>query len=306
MSGCISFDIISASCIRAAMYLASVKHARLAVAFSVFVASWFVGPSQAAALENLKVFRGYLILEGKIEPGDYISVRNFLRDESNFKKISGGVFLASEGGYLNEAIKIGSLIRALRLSTDVPASPPPDARAAGSPAIRGVDLANPRHYQCTSACFLLYVAGIQRNLIWPGRLGIHQPRLEKRPESATDDDVMIASAGARDAIKRYLNNMNVPEKYLDLMYSVPPNEVRWITQEEFDHDLKGYVPEFRTLLDSKCNSRGRAEQVDEHRRCVARATAELSNEAWRKLFRPNPCGETDCRNRLGVSGAPRQ
>jgi hypothetical protein len=82
------------------------------------------GTSPGTALENLRVFRGVLILEGKIESGDYLSVRNFLRDESNFKKISGGVFLASPGGSVLEALKIGRLIRELRLSTEAPASPP--------------------------------------------------------------------------------------------------------------------------------------------------------------------------------------
>src|SRR4029078_4657094 len=74
----------------------------------VFCVAFNAKPS--AALEAIKVFRGTMILEGKIEPGDYISVRNFLRLESNFKKISGGVFLASPGGYVVEAMKIGNLI----------------------------------------------------------------------------------------------------------------------------------------------------------------------------------------------------
>ena len=46
------------------------------------------GATRSVALDHLRVFRGSLILEGKIETGDYASVRNFLRDESNFKKIS--------------------------------------------------------------------------------------------------------------------------------------------------------------------------------------------------------------------------
>ena len=102
------------------------------------------GTSPGTALENLRVFRGVLILEGKIELGDYLSVRNFLRDESNFKKISGGIFLASPGGSVLEALKIGRLIRELRLSTEAPASPPPDRRDISAPLIRGRDLSNPR------------------------------------------------------------------------------------------------------------------------------------------------------------------
>ena len=117
-----------------------------------------LGVKQCEALERLRVFRGTLILEGKIEPGDYLSVRYFLSDEANFKKISRGVFLASQGGYVLEAMKIGSLIRALRLTTDAP-SPPLDGRKFGGPIIGGTDLANPRNYECISACFLIYVAG---------------------------------------------------------------------------------------------------------------------------------------------------
>ena len=125
---------------------------------SIVVAMFWLaaGTSPGTALENLRVFRGVLILEGKIELGDYLSVRNFLRDESNFKKISGGVFLASPGGSVLEALKIGRLIRELRLSTEAPASPPPDRRDISAPLIRGRDLSNPeRLWLCQRVFFSL-------------------------------------------------------------------------------------------------------------------------------------------------------
>lgn len=255
---------------------------RIAILLIVILSCAAFPTKPSAALEPLRVFRGVLILEGKIEPGDYISLRNFLRDESNFDKMTGGVFLASQGGYVSEALKIGALIRALWLTTDAPASPPPEARAAGSPIIQGVDLVNPRHYQCASACFFLYVAGVNRRLIWPGRLGIHQPRIEHKPDSASDDEVTIVTFGARNAIKKYFARMDVPENYLDLMYSVPANEVRWISKEEFDRDLKGYVPELKALLDKKCKmavGSGRGE-----RECLAKTQIDASKTEWRRLF----------------------
>ena len=92
-----------------------------------------VGPCDA--VEALRVYRGVLILEGKIEPGDYFSIRNFLRKKSNFDKISGGVFLASPGGYVGEAIKIGYLVRALQLRTDAPSGPPTDRTKFGESLI---------------------------------------------------------------------------------------------------------------------------------------------------------------------------
>ena len=184
-----------------------------------------------------------MILEGRIDAGDYASVRNFLSDASNFNKMNGQVFLASPGGNVVEALQIGYLIRRLRLTTDAPSRPPPTVRSSGSEIIRPLDLTNPRHYLCTSACFLLYVAGIYREFVWAGRLGLHSPQLERKPIGATANDIAIATAEMRDKLKDYFGQMHVPHKYFDLMYSVPPTEVRWITQTELNADLKGYIPE---------------------------------------------------------------
>jgi hypothetical protein len=250
---------------------------RTAIAATLATLSLFTLASRpSAAMESPKVFRGVLILEGKIEPGDYISLHNFLRNESNFDKITGGVFLASSGGHVREALKIGNLIRLLRLSTTAPASPP--RRDVVSPPIRATDLVNPRNYECASACFLVYVAGSERQLSWAGRLGLHQPQLLHKPDSASDDDVMIVTAGIRNALRQYLNKMDVPPKYLEFMYAIPPTEVRWITQQEFDEDLKGYVPGMIALLRQKCEgSRDKAS-------CVRQTRSDLSKDAWRTVF----------------------
>jgi hypothetical protein len=283
----------------------NVRH--LVLAIGALALGGLLGAGPCAALENLRVFRGVLVLEGKIEPGDYIAVRNFLRNESNFKKISGGVFLASPGGYVREAMKIGDLIRELRLSTDAPSIPPAGKRGFGGSVIRQADLVNPGHYQCISACFLVYVAGIDRNLNWTGRLGIHRPRLQQKSVELSENEIANANIGIRNTIKRYLQRMDVPEKYLDLMFSISPDGVRWISQDEFDADLKGYIPEMRALLNERCNPRPSqikidlrglpaislesevktlsAKQSGELFRCLADFRNELSAEAWRKVFR---------------------
>jgi len=253
---------------------------QIALMLVAFCVAFDAKPS--AALEALKVFRGALILEGKIEPGDYISVRNFLRIESNFKKICGGVFLASPGGYVVEAMKIGNLIRSLQLSTDAPSIPPPEKRI-GTPIIRSTDLVNARHYECVSACFLLYAAGVDRQLIAAGRLGLHQPRSLRVETSG----VTAASLGVRNEIRDYLARMNVPERYVELMYSIPVSEVRWITQQEFENDLKGYIPELGALIKEKCKTYESPGQVGEMRQCAADIRAKLSEAAWRALFQSN-------------------
>jgi hypothetical protein len=242
----------------------------------------WVNPS--IALENLRVVRGVLILEGRIDAGDYASVRNFLSDQSNFNKMIGQVFLASPGGNVFEALQIGYLIRRLRLSTDAPSRPPPTVRSSGSEIIRPLDLTNPRRYLCTSACFLLYVAGIYREFVWAGRLGLHRPQLEYKPGWATEKDAAMATADMHAKLKSYLAEMNVPNKYLEFMYSVPPTEVRLITQTELNADLKGYIPKVRAMLDAKCNLSGGTEGSTAAQKCVEQTKIELRNEAWKTIF----------------------
>jgi hypothetical protein len=251
----------------------------------IFLCAGTLCTRPAAAIENPKLVRGVLILEGQIKPGDYLTVRNFLSDPSNYKKMSGAVFLASQGGNVFEALQIGYLIRRLRLTTDAPSRPPPTTRSSGSEIIRPLDLADPKRYYCTSACFLLYVAGIYREFIWAGRLGLHQPRLEHKQIGATEKDLATSTADMRDKLKDYFEQMNVPNKYLDLMYAIAPNEVRWITQTELNADLKGYIPEIRNLLDARCSLNRAAEDSTETRNCTAQMRTELRNEAWRKVFR---------------------
>jgi len=242
-----------------------------------------VQPSMA--LENVRLVRGVLVLEGRIEPGDYATFRNFLADPSNFDKMNGQIFLASPGGNVFAALQIGYLIRRLRLSTDVPSRPPPKTRSSGSEIIRPPDLTNSRNYLCTSACFLLYVAGIYREFVWAGRLGLHSPRLESKPIGATEHDIDNLTAQMRDKLREFFERMNVPKKYLDLMYSVPASEVRWITQAELNTDLKGYVPDIRAVLDERCKLGRETEESVETQKCVSQIKTELRNEAWKKIFR---------------------
>ena len=244
-----------------------------------------LGVTPSIALDNLRVIRGVLILEGRIGSGDYATFRNFIGDPSNFNKMNGQIFLASPGGNVFEALQIGYLIRRLRLSTDVPSRPPPTVRSSGSEIIRPLDLTNPRNYLCTSACFLLYVAGIYREFVWAGRLGLHSPQMEHKPIGATANDIAVATAQMRDKLKEFFERMHVPTKYLDLMYSVPATDVRWITQTELNTDLKGYAPEIRMILDDKCKLSRETEESTETQKCVSQIKTELRNEAWKKIFR---------------------
>jgi hypothetical protein len=134
--------------------MATLKQSSAAILLALLSLNFSANPSQA--LEELRVYRGVLILEGKIVSGDYNKLRDFLGKKSNFEKISGGVFLASPGGSIVEALKIGRLIRALRLSTDAPPGPATGSPKFGESLITPSQLINPKvNYGCQCLFFCL-------------------------------------------------------------------------------------------------------------------------------------------------------
>jgi hypothetical protein len=234
----------------------------LSIVVGALTLSLMLGVESSKALEELKVYRGVLVLEGKIVAGDYDKLRNFLGTKSNFEKINSGVFLASPGGNVAEAMRIGRLIRALNLSIEAPSGPAAGIPKFGESLIRPNHLVNPNDYLCTSACFFLYVAGIYRNLNWAGRLGVHQPTiLEINGKAPSGDEAKKSDWFVRETIKNYLKDMDVPDKYVDLVFSVSPNELRLITQNELDSDLQGFIPELRGWVGAKCDPHTNGEKI---------------------------------------------
>lgn len=272
----------------------------VAIFLGVVTLSLALGADRARSLEAPRVFRGVLILEGKIVAGDYDTLRNFLATKSTFDKISGGVFLASPGGNLAEAMRIGRLIRALRLSTDAP-SGPAHGRKFGESVITPSDLRDPKtNYQCASACFLLFVSGIYRNIYWAGRLGVHRPfQLNSELRKLHGADQTLIDGRIRRAVESYLREMNVRVKYVELMFSVPSSDIRWISQDQLDADLEGFIPELKDVVDAKCAVHSTyfsnmektvpvTPDAGKLARCRLQIEAQLRSEqpaeGWRKVF----------------------
>jgi hypothetical protein len=173
------------------------------------------------------------------------------------------IFLASPGGDLIEAMKMGRLIRKLRLRTEVPSDlPPPDREKAEA------TLKNPKaSFVCASACFFIFVAGIDRDRwFFAPILGIHRPYLSEADLKKLSGNQAIASAvQLRTLVEDYLKEMGVPTKYAELMFSIPKDQVRFIKESDFESDLEGYIPELRDWLDAKCNNLTDIEKVESKR-----------------------------------------
>jgi len=180
-------------------------------------------------------------LEGRIVAGDFDKFKSFIGNDGNVTEL----YLASPGGDLAEAMKIGLLVRNLKLSTVVPSKTLTNQQR---------DLTTARHnlkdakadYLCASACFFIFVAGIHRGSDdqGPPILGIHKPSLAENNLSRWNlDQTTAADTRVETAVEGYLKLMDVPSKYAEIMYSVPKRRIRWIRDDEFQADFSGVISE---------------------------------------------------------------
>ena len=164
--------------------------------------------------------------------------------------------------------------------------------------MRPDNLHDDRNYLCTSACFLIFISGIYRDLNWAGRLGVHRPFQMKDGVKVPADDQSQFDIRVRRAMDDYLREMNVRIKYVGLMFSTPSTEVRWITQDELDSDIQGFIPDLKDQAAARCAGRG---AVGAARKVAApgkapetkaacevqvqtQLRAELPAEGWQKVF----------------------
>jgi hypothetical protein len=157
-------------------------------------------------------------------------------------------------------MRIGRLVRALKLRTIIPVKRSDELREKQAESF-GVH--NPdANLLCASACFFVFVGGVQRAqgyTFGSPLLGIHRPYFsEDDLKKLSVDGTMAQARAARLAITSYLDDMGVKSGYLDRMYSVPKEQVDWISESEFNSDFAGFVPELRQWMDV------RAKEVLEH------------------------------------------
>jgi hypothetical protein len=183
------------------------------------------------------------MLEGEIQPGDY---------DSFVAKIQNGglgttLWLNSPGGNVYEALKIGRLVRALRMDTHAPDRAGGKTFCLTHPKGAGLDKCN-----CASACFLIFVAGINRN---GNHLGIH--RVFNNPDQLrlmSPDDAAITTGKATNVVSAYLIEMGVPTHFIERLMVIPSNKIEWVSPEDISHYFSGYIPQYSEWVAAKCKS----------------------------------------------------
>ena len=204
-----------------------------------------VAAGAGAATVKLHPNGRIVVLEGRIELGDLDKVARISEDAAPT-----AIYLASPGGNLGEAMRIGALVRRLAWETKTADGPNlPAAIRSGVAASYGIR--NPaRNNVCASACFFIFVSGIYRD----GHvLGIHQPYMSlAEMEKISAEEASRRTSDVKATVDRFLKRMGVPPAYLEEMYEVPKEKVRWLTEDEIRADFQGFIPEVREWVQTQC------------------------------------------------------
>ena len=247
------------------------------------------------------------ILEGTIVPGDYENLRKLIDEDcpgkyynsAGYIDCHSSIYLASPGGDVAEAMKIGRLVRVLRWQTEIPEEYPSSLRSQIISALKLKE----ENYMCASACFFVYVAGIERNYgIDKAILGVHRPYLsDANLRMLSANEAMASATEVRAIVETYLKEMGVPTKYADLMFSIPKDQVQWIDEGDLNADFTGIIPELRDWLDARCDKRADVDKRLQNALEEKFSRGDLSpeeEEMRRALFQKFDKPQVDCKEML--------
>lgn len=173
-----------------------------------------------------------IVIEGKIETGDYIKVAKFLQSKSTIGAfILNKIILNSPGGDVAEALLISNLIKTASGFTKVPED--------------GV---------CFSACFIVWSGGSMRELENNAKLGVHRMTLTNENTTVLNAEKIIKPLA--NAVEIYLLDSGIPRVIIDKMNETSPSDIflidmNWLLKNNLDY-ATNFMPYFVDVAERKC------------------------------------------------------
>lgn len=162
-----------------------------------------------------------LAIVGVIKAGDFDAVAEVYRGSKGWLQT---VALVSPGGNLDEGMRIGRLIRKALLRTYAPIKL---SKSLGVVMVGNFSMEpNPCVEQdcvCASTCFVVWVAGSGR---YGNYLGIHRPKFESKyfGELPPREAEKLYERAIQN-LEQYLQDMDVPQAYYELLMKTPSWDV---------------------------------------------------------------------------------
>jgi len=166
-------------------------------------------------------------LRGEIQPGDY---QKMLRIMNTYPPdfLSARLWLDSNGGSVEEAIKISGFVRDLYLPVLVP---------PGS--------------HCASACFLIFVSAVTRAAVG-NVVGVHRPYFSLESFAGLPpNEADRKYRNMAESVKTFLERNDVPRSIIEHMFSLASNEIYWLDDNDL-HDLGHRPAWYDQYILSKC------------------------------------------------------
>lgn len=230
----------------------------------------------------------YLSLAGPIQAGDLARLRALaaraLAEGSNDLVLH----LNSQGGDVDEAIKIGRWVRQMMAATfaygsyfSAPGTPEgdemarlakefPQVRFSAVPVQRGQPLPESRIIRCYSACVLIFYGGVNRHVSDnldardsrknPRKLpviGLHRPYLDKDQfANFSPTEAQSRYAKLESEVRSYLIEMGAPASVADRMLRNASNQLDLVAAEEFESMFQQMEPFLEEWLLARCGPFG--------------------------------------------------
>jgi hypothetical protein len=176
---------------------------------------------------------GPLVLSGEIETGDYDRLLSKILDDENRFLSQNKILLASDGGDVTEAMKIGKLVRSLYSEIIV----------------------GPQTGRCVSACFLIYAAAQQRGTEGERMIGINRPYIvdASSPAAAapTAADSAVAENNALGQVRVFLQENDVPGYLIEEMFRHASDDAYWLSADD-EKNLGSRSRSLTQYLIAKC------------------------------------------------------
>lgn len=214
-----------------------------------------------------------IVIEGIIEKGDF---ETFIRIAKENQGEVSNVHIFSPGGDFYEAMKIGRAMRALELSSLVPARGP-DGRPDCEYGPLGLKPKDPHNCTCASAGFFIHIGAIHRGGKY---IAVHRPYFAKGEfGNLSQGDAQKAFDALQASARTYMQEMGVPKHIQEDVLGTPSERALVLDEKTVKTYFWGALPYLHEWSKNRCSILSEAEnqRVEEYYRrfSLAKSVREL-------------------------------
>lgn len=191
-------------------------------------------------LEDIRGMQCTISMTGEIKKGDARRLINILTSDPARRGEDRFLLLDSPGGDIDEAIRVGEVVKSAMLITTL---------------VRVADYDNEEKSvkrRCVSACFLVFLAGAERKALW-GELGVHRPYFDPQVyKNLSPLEIAKAQERIEEAVRRYSKSHGVSDSLIERMMAHSSRQAYWLTSRE-KQALEGEQSWYQEIMIATCN-----------------------------------------------------